>query len=309
MIAAGTLLASRWAKAAGVVLAGVCALAAATSHGASNASVSRSASAATPADPRGRRARPLGQAPSFSERRPAPVHLTLSGPTSTRERRPQRRGRGLVSALGGDRSRRRRPAEAAAERARPSRWSAASCAPADGIEVYRLRCRPEGEAGSAEPCGRQGGPPRRRRSRRGNAKPKRKAINPSSLRDDLSSQGSHQGARSDRHSTPATGARTPGRWRQGAARRTSPCRARAIKAQLEKKGRYKVVLTAKRTCSSAGSSGSDRAQGRGETCSSRCTPTPARAGHQGRQRLHPVGKRLPPCRPAGDEPGQAARRG
>src|SRR5918998_3565130 len=39
MMAAGTLLASRWTKAAGVALAGVCALAAATSHSASNGGV------------------------------------------------------------------------------------------------------------------------------------------------------------------------------------------------------------------------------------------------------------------------------
>src|SRR5918998_6737522 len=39
MMAAGMLLASRWTKAAGVALAGVCALAAATSHSASNGGV------------------------------------------------------------------------------------------------------------------------------------------------------------------------------------------------------------------------------------------------------------------------------
>ena len=242
MIAAGTLLASRWAKAAGVALAGVCALAAATSHGASNGGVlkvrlggdAQQTRVVVELD-RSAKAK-LVEAPGTRT-------LTLSWPDVDVNADLQGEGRGLVSAWTVDESggSARLKLELARETEVVRRFL---LPPADGIEVYRYVVDLRAKPGSAEPVVARAAPAKAPAKPVRNAKAEPKGEKPQQLATMISAPKEATKARRVIVIDAGHGGKDPGAIGKGAREKdVTLASARALKAQLEKSGRYKVVLT------------------------------------------------------------------
>ena len=237
MMAAGTLLASRWTKAAGVALAGVCALAAATSHSASNGGVLKVRMAGDAQQTRvvveldrSAKAKVLTQDGKT---------LVLSWPDLDVNADLDGAGKGLVSAWtvqesGGS-------ARLKLNLARDSEVVRRFLLPpADGIEVYRYVVDLKAKPGSPEPVLAQAAPAKPVQNAK--AAPKTKAEPKLAVM--ISAPKEAPKAKRVIVIDAGHGGKDPGAIGIGAREKdVTLASARILKAQLEKTGRYRVVLT------------------------------------------------------------------
>ena len=241
MFGARTLLASRWAKAAGVALAGVCALAAASSHGASGGGVLKVRLGGDAAQ-----TRVVVELDRSAKARLAagdPAAVTLTWPDVAVDAPLRGDGRGLVSgwtvdrASGGARLRLQLTAEAEVTR----RFL---LPPGDGVEVYRyvvdLKARAPAAWRAQAPA--QAAVPTETRAVAAAA---RTVAAPALERARMISAPHRPAGKPVIVIDAGHGGRDPGaRASDGTYEKVvTLAAARALKARLERGGRYKVVLT------------------------------------------------------------------
>ena len=251
MFGARTLLASRWAKAAGVALAGVCALAAATSHGASGGGVLKVRLGGDAAQ-----TRVVVELDRSAKARLAagdPAAVTLTWPDVDVDAPLRGDGRGLVSgwtvdrASGGARLRLQLTAEAEVAR----RFL---LPPGDGVEVYRyvVDLKAKAPAAAALPAQAQAqvSAPMRAAAAapaetRAVAASARVADAPALERARMISAPHARAGKPVIVIDAGHGGRDPGaRASDGTYEKVvTLAAARALKTRLERGGRYKVVLT------------------------------------------------------------------
>jgi N-acetylmuramoyl-L-alanine amidase len=255
MIGARTLLASRWAKAAGVMLAGVCALAAATSYGASGGGVLKVRVAGDRNETRVVVEMDRSAKAKLVEQAPGSGALVLAWPDVDVNADIDGTGRGLVSAWKVDEAAgaARLKLELAREAEVVRRFL---LPPGDGVEVYRyvvdLKAKPGGavfQTAKAESAPAKAAPVKTAKGAAPKAKAEAAALakaEPVQLQQLQMISAPKDAAR--RKPVIAIdaghGGKDPGAIGVHAREKeVTLAAAKLLKADLEKSGRYKVVLT------------------------------------------------------------------